>query len=113
MNQSMQSVAKRSPQSHPIHVTPHLSTIEEGGVEMAEQNAGCELYDTATGSHTDMAASSRPDLAPRLPLPEDLQHAEAFQVCCAQCQWPLHIMAMHHENAGQWSPAALHNMMSQ
>ena len=83
VNQSMQSVAKRSPQSHPIHVTPHLSTIEEGDVEMAEQSAGCELYDTATGSHTDIAASSRSVSEPRLPLPEDVQHAEAFQVCCA------------------------------
>ncbi len=77
----MQSVAKRSPQSHPIHVTPHLSTIDEGDVEMAEQSAGCELHDTATGSHTDMAASSRPVSEPRLPLAEDLQQAEAFQVC--------------------------------
>lgn len=82
-NQSMQSVAKRSPKSHPIHVTPHLSTIEEGDVDMAEQSAGCELHDTATGSHTDMAAGSHPDLKRRLPLPEDLQHAAAFQVCCA------------------------------
>ncbi|KAL0052590.1 hypothetical protein WJX82_004414 [Trebouxia sp. C0006] len=79
VNQSMQSVAKRSPKSHPIHVTPHLSTIEEGDVEMAEQSAGCELYDTATGSHTDIAASSRSVSEPRLPLPEDVQHAEAFQ----------------------------------
>ncbi len=79
----MQSVAKRSPKSHPIRVTPHLSTIEEGDVEMAEQSAGCELHDTASGSRNDMDASSRPVLETRLPLPEDIQHAEAFQVCCA------------------------------
>ncbi|KAA6420881.1 MAG: ATPase family AAA domain-containing protein [Trebouxia sp. A1-2] len=79
VNQSMQSVAKRSPKSHPIHVTPHLSPIEEGDVEMAEQSAGCELHDTATDSHVEMAASSPPVLEPRLPSPEDVQHAEAFQ----------------------------------
>ncbi|KAL0036308.1 hypothetical protein WJX77_001773 [Trebouxia sp. C0004] len=76
VNQSMQSVAKCSPKSHPINVTPHLSTIEEGDVEMAEQSAGCELHDTATGSQ---AASRHPVLEPRLPLPEDLQQAKAFQ----------------------------------
>lgn len=79
VNQSMQSVAKRSPKSRPIHVTPHLSTIEEGDVEMAEQSAGFELNDTATVSDTDVAASSRPVLEPRRPLPEDLQQADAFQ----------------------------------
>ena len=89
----MQSVAKRSPKSHPIHVTPHLSPIEEGDVEMAEQSAGCELHDTATDSHVEMAASSPPVLEPRLPSPEDVQHAEAFQVRCARRQWLLHVMA--------------------
>ncbi len=84
MNPSMQSVAKRSPRSHPIHVTPHLSTIEEGDVDMAEQTAGSELQDQpACDAQTDQgvrAAVGVPEVEPRLPLPDDLQQAEALQV---------------------------------
>ena len=86
-NQSMQSVAKRSPRSHPIHVTPHLTTIEEEDVEMAGQSpAGDIQMQPVGGSHTDGEVEipdSVQNLEPRGPLPEDVQQAEDFQVSCA------------------------------
>ena len=87
MNQSMQSVAKRSPRSHPIHVTPQLSTIEEGDVEMAEQrsDAGVRLQPVG-GVHTDEEVEVAVDgqkLDSRAPSPEDVQRAKDFQVSFA------------------------------
>lgn len=86
-NQSMQSVAKRSPRSHPIHVTPQLSTIEEGDVEMAEQGPAADVQTQPVGGvHTDgevEVAVEGQNLDSRVPLPEDVQQAEDFQVSCA------------------------------
>ena len=82
INQSIQSVAKRSPQSHPIH----LSTIEEDDVEMAEQSIGSDLQNPLDGTaHTGegtVAVPGSQDVEPRLPLPEDVQQAAALQVSC-------------------------------
>lgn len=80
---SMQSVAKRSPHSHPIHVTPRLSTIEEGDVSMAKGDLDAGFDRSAAASRaTDNEVESQDAggiLETSLPLAEDVQQAEAFQ----------------------------------
>ena len=85
-SENTQSVAKRSPQSHPVHLTPHLSTIEEGDVDMTEEAADSAVSTEAavaavaganSGGESNVAAlhSNKTE-----PSAEDVQHAEAFQV---------------------------------
>ena len=79
--QSVHSVAKRSPVPYPIHVTPQLSTIEEGNVEVPEgaDDAPPGDTDAEAGGGTN-AEELHQVAAPRTPLPEDVKQAEAFQV---------------------------------
>ena len=85
---SLHSVAKQSPKSHPIHLTPHLSTVqEEDDVEMTDQ---ADTSGPAAGQAESVLSHGQPTAAEQQggvddidipqPLPEDLQQAEAFQV---------------------------------
>lgn len=84
---SLHSVAKQSPKSHPIHLTPHLSTVQEEDVEMTDQADAVDLADRqadSTLSREQLIAAEQlggtDDASMAQPLPEDLQLAEAFQV---------------------------------
>lgn len=82
--ESMPSVAKRSPPSNDVRVGAQLSTIPEADDDMT--NGGIDsgiMADAATvaasanqGEVQNAALLSET----RLPLPEDVQRAEAFQV---------------------------------
>ena len=76
---SMPSVAKRSSNSNDNRVGAQLSTVTEAGIDMTEEAAGsCIETDAATA-----ATANEGELAyaePRLPLPENVQRAEVFQV---------------------------------
>ena len=73
-NATVQSVAKRSPQSRPIHITPHLSMIDEGAADTAEYPA----MDVGPETQLDVDAQAAVDIQhsqPMLPLPEDVHQA--------------------------------------
>ena len=76
---SMPSVAKRSSNSNDNRVGAQLSTVTEADIDMTEEAAGsCIETDAATA-----ATATEGELAyaePRLPLPENVQRAEVFQV---------------------------------
>ena len=78
---SMPSVAKRSSNSNDNRVGAQLSTVTEADIDidMTEEAAGsCIETDAATA-----ATANEGELAyaePRLPLPENVQRAEVFQV---------------------------------
>lgn len=87
--ESMPSVAKRSPKPHLVHVDAHLSTMLEAGTDMTREAAGSGT-ETDAAALANMAAAGESEQTnnmaeTRLPLPEDVQSAEAFQVGVHQC----------------------------
>ena len=84
VQESLQSVAKQSPQSHPVDVTPRLSTIEEGDISMAEGDLDSGFESTAAAPRATEHEVELHDvggiLERSLPLAKDVQQAEAFQV---------------------------------
>lgn len=84
--ESMPSVAKRSPKPHLNHVDAQLSTILEADIDMTGEAAdsGIDTDAAALAAAAAVAAAGEAETSnmaeARLPLPEDVQSAEAFQV---------------------------------
>lgn len=80
--ESIPSVAKRSPKPHVNHVDAHLSTVMEAEVDMTGEAAesGIELDAAATAAAAAPGEAEPNNTTERVPLPEDVQSAEAFQV---------------------------------
>ena len=77
--ESMPSVAKRSPIRNDMCGEAQLGTIAEADIDMTEGAAGsCIETDAATAATANEGELTNAET--RLPLPEDVQRAEAFQV---------------------------------
>lgn len=73
--ESLPSVAKRSPKPNDICVVAQLGTTVETDIDMTEGAAGSNAAAAATANQGELANAE-----PRLPLPEDVQRANVFQV---------------------------------
>lgn len=75
----MPSVAKRSSDSHDNCAGAQLSRITEADMDMTEE-AAASCLETAAATAGTANEGELANAEPRLPLPEDVKRAVAFQV---------------------------------